>query len=149
MVTNLDFRGFPARCSVTDRRRGGDPTIGPRLAALLRVAGFEDVREDTVPSPMTTAGQKLFLVELLDGMREAMLEAGVTTVERVSSAQLPTPRRFSTSGARAIHQALVSELEEVTRCRQSQAGWTSPEAGHVRLPGRGDGGGEVRADRPG
>lgn len=63
----------------TVRFHGGDPTIGPRLPALLTAVGLEEVREDTVVNPMTTVDQKLFLVELLDTMRPAILGAGAAT----------------------------------------------------------------------
>jgi ubiquinone/menaquinone biosynthesis C-methylase UbiE len=69
--------------SATVRFHGGDPTIGPRLRALLAAAGLEAVREDTVSNAMTTIEQKLFLVELLENMREAMLDARVTTASEL------------------------------------------------------------------
>ena len=39
--------------SATIRTHGGDPTIGPRLPALLDSAGLEDVQETTVENPMS------------------------------------------------------------------------------------------------
>ena len=56
IVEDVDFRGHFAEppCPALDRyvslysdslrRRGGDPDIGPRLPALLRDAGFQDVQ---------------------------------------------------------------------------------------------------------
>jgi ubiquinone/menaquinone biosynthesis C-methylase UbiE len=61
--------------SATVRFHGGDPTIGPRLPALLATVGLSDVGEQLVATPMTTVDQKLFLAELVDNMRQAMLEA--------------------------------------------------------------------------
>ncbi len=69
--------------SATVRRHGGDPTIGPRLSAMLAASGFENIRERTVSNPMTTVDQKLFLVELLDNMRPAILAAGVANVQEL------------------------------------------------------------------
>lgn len=61
--------------SATVRFHGGDPTIGPRLPALLATVGLSDVGEQLVANPMTTVDQKLFLAELVDNIRQAMLEA--------------------------------------------------------------------------
>jgi SAM-dependent methyltransferase len=59
----------------TVRFHGGDPTIGPRLRALLSASGLEDVREETVVNPMTTVDEKLLLAQLVRNMRAAILEA--------------------------------------------------------------------------
>lgn len=63
----------------TVRFHGGDPTIGPRLRALLAASGLQNVREVTVENPMTTVGEKLFLAELVRNMRVAVLAAGAAT----------------------------------------------------------------------
>jgi ubiquinone/menaquinone biosynthesis C-methylase UbiE len=63
----------------TVRFHGGDPTIGPRLRALLRASGLEDVREQTVTNPMETVDEKLFLADLVRNMRASILEAGAAT----------------------------------------------------------------------
>lgn len=63
----------------TVRATGGDPTIGPRLPALLTAAGLSDITHTTVDNPMTTPADKVFLVELLDNMREAILRTGAAT----------------------------------------------------------------------
>jgi ubiquinone/menaquinone biosynthesis C-methylase UbiE len=63
----------------TVRFHGGDPTIGPRLRALLSASGLDDVREDTVENPMGTMEEKLFLAELVRNMRAAILAAGAAT----------------------------------------------------------------------
>jgi SAM-dependent methyltransferase len=69
----------------TVRRHGGDPTIGPRLPALLEAAGLEAVAERTVVNPMRTAGEKVFLAELVDNMRDAMVAAGAATAAEVDA----------------------------------------------------------------
>jgi ubiquinone/menaquinone biosynthesis C-methylase UbiE len=63
----------------TVRFHGGDPTIGPRLRALLSASGLEDVQEETVVNPMTTVDDKLFLAQLVDNMRSSILKAGAAT----------------------------------------------------------------------
>jgi ubiquinone/menaquinone biosynthesis C-methylase UbiE len=67
----------------TVRSHGGDPTIGPRLAAHLRAAGLADVRERTVVNRMPSVRQKLFIAELLDNMREAVLTSGAATADEL------------------------------------------------------------------
>src|SRR5690348_14542768 len=56
-----DLHSDPPTPALTDLRRiygatvrahGGDPTIGPRLAAMFRVAGLEDVKAGTVVNAM-------------------------------------------------------------------------------------------------
>ncbi|MHC1559250.1 class I SAM-dependent methyltransferase [Actinomycetospora sp. C-140] len=61
--------------SATVRFHGGDPTIGPRLAAHLSAAGVVELREQTVENRMTTSAQKTFLAELLENMRDAVASA--------------------------------------------------------------------------
>jgi SAM-dependent methyltransferase len=68
----------------TVRRHGGDPTIGPRLPAMLDAAGLEAVEERTVVNPMRSPEEKLFLAELVDNMREAILAAGAATTAEVA-----------------------------------------------------------------
>ena len=65
--------------SATVRFHGGDPTIGPRLPALLAAAGLTDVREATVANRMETEDDKLFLAQLVRNMRASILEAGAAT----------------------------------------------------------------------
>jgi ubiquinone/menaquinone biosynthesis C-methylase UbiE len=71
----------------TVRFHGGDPTIGPRLQALLSASGLEHVREDTVENPMGTVGEKLFLAELVRNMRAAIVAAGAATAGEVDALQ--------------------------------------------------------------
>jgi ubiquinone/menaquinone biosynthesis C-methylase UbiE len=65
--------------SATVRFHGGDPTIGPRLRALLSACGLEDVGEETVTNPMEAIEDKLFLAQLVRNMRASILRAGAAT----------------------------------------------------------------------
>ena len=67
----------------TVRFHGGDPTIGPRLRALLTASGLEDVREETVANRMETVDDKLFLALLVRNMRASILEAGAATDDEI------------------------------------------------------------------
>ena len=71
----------------TVRFHGGDPTIGPRLRAMLSACGLENVREDRVENPMATVGEKLFLAELVGNMRAAILAAGAATADQIDALQ--------------------------------------------------------------
>jgi hypothetical protein len=68
-----------ARYGETVRYHGGDPTIGPRLRAILSAAELEAVREDTVANRMDTVDEKLLLPQLVHNMRASILEAGAAT----------------------------------------------------------------------
>jgi ubiquinone/menaquinone biosynthesis C-methylase UbiE len=67
----------------TVRFHGGDPTIGPRLRALLSATGLEDLHEETVSNPMETVEEKLFLAQLVGNMRASILEAEAATAEQI------------------------------------------------------------------
>jgi SAM-dependent methyltransferase len=69
----------------TVRAHGGDPTIGPRLPALFRAAGFHDVQASSVVNVMHTADEKGFLVQLVDSMRAATLNAGAASADELDS----------------------------------------------------------------
>jgi hypothetical protein len=56
----------------------GRPHDRSAPAPLLAAVGLEDVSQDTV-AKMTTVDQKLFLVELVDNMRDAILEGKAAT----------------------------------------------------------------------
>jgi len=71
--------------SATVRFHGGDPTIGPRLPALLAAAGLTDVRQDTVANRMETVDDKLFLAQLVRNMRASILAAGAATGPEVDA----------------------------------------------------------------
>jgi len=68
----------------TVRFHGGDPTIGPRLRALLRACGLEDVREQTVTNAMETVDDTLFIVQLVRNMRTSILEAAAATRDQIN-----------------------------------------------------------------
>jgi ubiquinone/menaquinone biosynthesis C-methylase UbiE len=95
--------------SATVRFHGGDPTIGPRLPALLAAAGLADVRQQLVANPMTTVDERLFLAELVDNMRPAMLEA-----RAASPGDLDELRAAVAAAARdpgtVFHQARIHQV---------------------------------------
>lgn len=95
--------------SATVRAGGGDPTIGPRLPALLAAAGVEGVTGETVANPMPTVEGKLFLVELLDNMRGAMLEAGVAAPSELDEVRAEVDRAARDPGT-VFHQARIHQV---------------------------------------
>lgn len=76
--------------AATVRAHGGDPTIGPRLGALLHASGLEDVNETVVANPMRSVAQKCFLVELVQNMRTSILETGCASPEEIASIERRT-----------------------------------------------------------
>jgi SAM-dependent methyltransferase len=68
----------------TVRFSGGDPTIGPRLPAMLTGAGLSGIAQTTVDNPMTTPRERFFLAELLDNMRKSILAAGAATAAELA-----------------------------------------------------------------
>jgi SAM-dependent methyltransferase len=94
--------------SATVRFHGGDPTIGPRLPALLEAIGLEEVQEETIVNPMELVDDKLFLAQLVRNMRAAILEAGVATggeVDQLEAAVAQVARDSATVFYQArIHQ---------------------------------------------
>ena len=84
-VEDIDFRGHfsepdcPAVHRYVDvysesvRRRGGDPNIGPRLPALLREAGFHDVRMRLAHPAGSETKLKLLAAVTLENIAEAVL----------------------------------------------------------------------------
>lgn len=63
----------------TVRAHGGDPTIGPRLPAMMVAAELLGIEEATVENRIETTEGKRFLVQLLDDMRPAILACGAAT----------------------------------------------------------------------
>lgn len=122
--------------AATVRARGGDPTIGPRLPALLDAAGLVDVHQETVTNPVTTVAQKLFLVELLDDMRTAILATGVadaSRVDRVRAAVEEAARDPRTTFHQArIHQVWGRRPVSGTRPDRQVGAAGGPPAGHGR-----------------
>jgi SAM-dependent methyltransferase len=95
--------------SATVRAHGGDPTIGPRLPALLAAAGLDRVREDTVENPMTTVDEKIFLAELADNMREAMLAAKAATASELDDIRAGV-ERAARDPERTFYQARIHQV---------------------------------------
>jgi SAM-dependent methyltransferase len=87
----------------------GDPTIGPRLRALLRASGLEDVRERTVSNPMETVDEKLFLAQLVRNMRGAILAAEAATDAEVAELEAFV-ERAARDPATVFHQARIHQV---------------------------------------
>ena len=97
IVEDIDFRGHFAEpgCPALDRfvalysssvgRRGADPNIGPRLPALLRDAGFGDVRLKLHHPVATTGGIKLLTCVTLESIADAVLRDGLITEGELQS----------------------------------------------------------------
>jgi SAM-dependent methyltransferase len=95
--------------AATVRFHGGDPTIGPRLRALLRASGLEDVRERTVSNPMETVDEKLFLAQLVRNMRGAIIAAGAATEAEVAELEASV-ERAARDPATVFHQARIHQV---------------------------------------
>ena len=95
--------------SATVRAHGGDPTIGPRLPALLAAVGLEEVSEVTVENPMTTVDDKLFLAELVDNMRDTMLASGAATAAQLDELRADV-ERAARDPDRVFHQARIHQV---------------------------------------
>jgi ubiquinone/menaquinone biosynthesis C-methylase UbiE len=93
----------------TVRFHGGDPTIGPRLRALLSASGLEDVREETVANRMETVDDKLFLAQLVRNMRASILEAGAATGDEVDELE-GNVERAARDEATVFHQARIHQV---------------------------------------
>jgi ubiquinone/menaquinone biosynthesis C-methylase UbiE len=95
--------------SATVRFHGGDPTIGPRLRALLSASGLEDVREETVANPMKMVDDKLFLAQLVRNMRSAMVEAGAATDGQIDELEASV-EKAARDPATVFHQARIHQV---------------------------------------
>jgi SAM-dependent methyltransferase len=95
--------------SATVRAHGGDPTIGPRLRALLSVAGLDHVREVVVENPMTAVEDKLFLAELVDNMRESMLASNAATAAELDEIRRDV-ERAARDPERVFYQARIHQV---------------------------------------
>jgi ubiquinone/menaquinone biosynthesis C-methylase UbiE len=104
--------------SATVRAHGGDPTIGPRLPALLAAVGLREVREVTVENPMSTVEDKLFLAELVDNMRDTMLASGAATAAELDELRADV-EQAARDLERVFHQA---RIHQVWGRRPAQAG---------------------------
>lgn len=95
IVEDIDFRGHfaepdcPALHQFVElytkavQARGGDPHTGPRLPALLREAGFDDVRMKLVQPVALEGGIKLLQCVTLEYIADAVLEDGLITEEEL------------------------------------------------------------------
>lgn len=93
----------------TVRFHGGDPTIGPRLRALLAAAGLEDVIEETVANPMESVDDKLFLAQLVRNMRGAILEAGAAADAEIDALEASVADA-ARDPATTFHQARIHQV---------------------------------------
>lgn len=93
----------------TLRYHGADPTIGPRLRAILSAAGLEAVQEDTVVNRMNTVDDKLFLAQLVRNMRASMLEAGAATADEIDALEADVAQA-ARDPASVWHQARVHQV---------------------------------------
>ena len=93
----------------TVRFHGGDPTIGPRLPALLRATGLEDVREQTVVNPMETVDEKLFLAQLVRNLRASILEAGAATDDQIDELEAGV-EQAARDPATVFHQTRIHQV---------------------------------------
>jgi SAM-dependent methyltransferase len=93
----------------TVRAHGGDPTIGPRLPALLTATGLDQVSEVTVENPMSTVEDKLFLVELVDNMRDTMVASGAASAPQLDELRADV-ERAARDPERVFHQARIHQV---------------------------------------
>jgi ubiquinone/menaquinone biosynthesis C-methylase UbiE len=91
VVADIDFRGYfsyPESAALARyvalyteavKRRGGDPNIGPRLPALLRAAGFEDIQM-SVAQPAGLDGEvKLISPLTMENIADAVMAEGLAS----------------------------------------------------------------------
>ena len=95
--------------SATVRAHGGDPTIGPRLRALLAAVGIDAIEEVIVENPMAAVEDKLFLAELVDNMRAAMLAAGAATASELDDLRADV-ERAARDPQRVFYQARIHQV---------------------------------------
>jgi ubiquinone/menaquinone biosynthesis C-methylase UbiE len=95
--------------SATVRAHGGDPTIGPRLPALLTATGLDQVSEVAVENPMSTVEDKLFLAELVDNMRDTMLASGAASAPQLDELRADV-ERAARDPERVFHQARIHQV---------------------------------------
>jgi SAM-dependent methyltransferase len=93
----------------TVRFHGGDPTIGPRLRALLSAAGLVGVEEHTVTNRIATVEDKLFLAQLVRNMRASTLAAGAATESELDTLQVQV-ERAARSPDSTFYQARIHQV---------------------------------------
>jgi len=84
------------------RFHGGDPTIGPRLRALLSASGLEGVREETVD-------EKLFLAQLVRNLRASILGADAATDDQIDALEASV-EQAARDPATVLHQARIHQV---------------------------------------
>lgn len=95
IVEDIDFRGqfaepdCPAHSRFIDfytksaQRRGGDPYIGPRLPALLRGAGLENIQMKLVQHAALQGGIKHLICVTLENIADAVLQEGLASKDEL------------------------------------------------------------------
>jgi len=79
------FRRYYELYCATVRRRGGDPNIGPRLPALLKGAGFHDIRVSVV-QPLALEGEaKIISALTLENISGAVLQDGLASQSEIDA----------------------------------------------------------------
>lgn len=97
------------RCiyGATVRAHGGDPTIGPRLPAMFRAAGFADIHASSVVNVLRTSEEKGFLVALVDSMRGATLDAGAASADEIDAMRAGIGSAAADPGARSTRRGSI------------------------------------------
>ena len=67
------------------RLRGGDPSIGPKLAVMLRRAGLEGVRLRMVQPVFMDGPAKRIHLTTLENVRDPIIEAGLSTAPELDT----------------------------------------------------------------
>jgi hypothetical protein len=95
VIEDIDFRGhfshpdtaalgrYVALYTETVRRRGADANIGPRLPALLRETGFENVRMNVVQPAGSDGEVKLLNPLTMENIADAVLAEGLASPDEV------------------------------------------------------------------
>jgi ubiquinone/menaquinone biosynthesis C-methylase UbiE len=95
VIEDIDFRGhfshpettalgrYVELYTETVRRRGADANIGPRLPALLRETGFEDVRMNVVQPAGSDGEVKLLNPLTMENIADAVLAEGLASADEV------------------------------------------------------------------
>jgi len=95
IIEDVDFRGHfaepPSRALDRSielyvqaaRNRGGDPFIGPKLPALLRATGLQNVQMDLVHPAALEGGVKLLTCVTLENIADAVLQDGLASEDEL------------------------------------------------------------------
>jgi hypothetical protein len=95
---------------------------------VLAHAGLDDVRESTVENPMTTTEDKLFLAELIDNMRGAMLAGTAATAPELDALR-DEVESAARDPSRVVYQARIHQVcGAATRLTRGAQGLRSPPA---------------------